>query len=614
MCSVGAEVQADVITAASPADSCVTAVNQLTDVTDNCVSSEADDRPLVQSLHDRQNCSPGVDFQCLRCATSPLKRRLAVDDTCAIPHKRAAVATTHSPILGTSTVGMISAAASCTSALPSFPAATLPSFPPVLFSCFPSLASSRPPSGPSAVPPRGLLSPSRGVLSPPWGVLSPPRGVVLSARDSTCLSRGNMLFSIPVHGMTSVSRPFILVPSIQDCVLIPSLCSTPLLYVISAPSTNAAAPTMARAQLPQRPMAAAVSFNQSAASVSTGNPVPSTLLPSIPALSLVQQQHVGRASMFDQSAASAAGGSGNPQIPGTLQSMMVPNIPGNSQITGSFSNISVLSPPFRPVGGATAADQSCASVAGIPQLTRNSLPLGLSLPNVSLLSHILPQVGGRASVSVDQSAVRLHGSLRIGPSVVMTQPQTLNNARNRQIPGSLQPLAMPAVVVSQLNGVIRARSDAVLVPGLLRPSSATAYSSLTSTKLLSIPSVMLPRCSLGTGLSTPTLTSSLFMSTRPLSSCPRSSAAGPLDPVVCNVSIGPRCSAAGTQCPSILRTVLSEQMKVMLSAASVTLPAGCAPVAQIALSNSSTSSSSAAAAADVLMECSHVDRKLSENS
>ena len=134
-----------------------------------------------------------------------LLKRSATDDNCPVAHKRH---TTHSSLIDTSVTPVTSSTAHNTT----FPVATLPSFPPTLFSCFPSLGNSRTPT-----------------CSSPC--VQPPAASRLSTPSATVTST---LFSIPVHGLANGPRPLLIVPSLNNCVLIPSLCSTPLLCVLNA--------------------------------------------------------------------------------------------------------------------------------------------------------------------------------------------------------------------------------------------------------------------------------------------------------------------------------------------------------------------------------------------
>ena len=472
----------------------------------HCVADSSNaDRP-VGLLHRKRLLNTSKTDSDISCRVSvdvsgSLLKRLAADDACDVPHKCAA---THSSALDTSTVGMNNAVAGNTSALPSFPNVTLPSFPPTLFSCFPSLGNSCRAQSSGRCAARAV---SQTVLT----------------TDATCLSTTNppsTLFSIPVHGVARGVCPLLLVPSLQNCVLVPSLCSAPLLYVFNAASSSHSTssptgvapvvgiPHVAGNSQPNipllshllRPLGRALSSDQSAAptagqnlSIAGNSQLVPLSLPSIPIASCVQRP-VGGAFGSDQSYTLTAAGVGIPRISGSSQLLSVPNI-------------AIRSPALWPLGVASASNQSCTPAAigvGIPRDARNSLPLGFPLPNIPLLSQLLRPVG-RAPVSVDQSAIRLVscvGNLR-GPCGVVS------SCANTQ---------------PRLNGVVSPRSNAAfVVPGFLRQSQSPTMPPSSKTFLPT-----LPRSSTAV-LQTPSLPSSFLLSTScptlPNQTSPRSSTA-----------------------------------------------------------------------------------------
>jgi len=492
--SSGALLNADTV-----ADSTVTDVSS-TDAADDsypsaslhCVYDSSNiDRP-IQTLHLLQrNCLLNINKHAdgisphsagnsshVGVSGAPLKRS-ATHEACDIPHKRA---TTHSALLDTSTAGMISprscATAGSTSAFPTFPNTTLPSFPPTLFSCFPSVGNSRV-SLSAQCPPRAMPQ-----------LVFPTDSIRLSGSAAT-----STLFSVPVHGVASGRCPLLLVPSLQNCILISSLCSTSLLCVFnpaaqphstSAPTSVTAAvgiPHMAgnlQSNIPLlsqllRPVGRAISSGQSATSTTSRNPnvdgnsQPSDVpLPNVPVVSHAQRP-VGRAIGSVQSSARTAGRIGIPHITGNLQPLSLPNIP-------------ILSHPLRPVGGTTAPERLCAPAAScvaVPQVVTRSLPLRLPLPNIALFSQQLRPVGG-ANVPSDQSAaVRLVSCsgglvpasplLSTGSTSIMTQPR--------------------------LNGIISPRSNAIILRGISSSSQSLSSNTLLPPKPLFIPHITLPRLS-----------------------------------------------------------------------------------------------------------------------
>jgi len=403
--------------------------------TDSSVADRSVD--LLQRNSSLSNCHDNA-------VSGMLVKRPASDDTCHLPHKRPTM--THSSLLDTSAAGMIShrnsSMAGNTSALPAFPNVTLPSFPPTLFSCFPSQGNSHAHS----CPPRAV----------------PP--VVLST-DTTRWSNTtstSTLFSIPVHGVASGPCPVMLVPSIQNCVLVPSLGSS-LLYVLNAAlqSRSTSAPTT---------VAAAVGIPHAAGNLQPGI----SLLPHL-------LQPVGGAVSSDQSARSIP--SRNPNITGNL-------LPLHS----SMPNIPMISHPLRLVGRTSAPDQLASTGVGIPHVARNSLPLSLPLSNIPLLSHQLRPLGGSA---VNQS-VSCMGNMRGGRVPALS---LLSNAGTSLM---TQP---------RLNGIISPRSNALVVPGIFRPSQIVSNTFLpTLPKPLSVPYITLPRLP-STVRKIPTLPSSVLSST-----------------------------------------------------------------------------------------------------
>ena len=500
-----------------------------------------------------------------------LLKRSATDEVCNIPHKRA---TTHSAVLDTSITGMISPrVAGNNSALPTVPMSTLPSFPPTLFSCFPSLGNTR-----AQCPPRvpQVISSSHTSQS----------------RQSTTTATST-LFSIPVHGVARGTRPLLLVPSLQNCVLIPSACTMPLVCVLnpalqlhntSAPTTAAVAvgiPQVAHNSQPNislpshmlRPVGAAISVDQSVTRTTSGNPniacdsLPLRVsLPNIRTLSQVQRPVVG-ATGSGQLSAPTSTAAGITHTASSLQPLSVPGIP-------------LLSYPLWPVAGASAPNQSClppATGVGISHIARNSLPTGLSMPNIPIVSHLLRPVGG-ATIPVDQSAVRLVsgiGRLRVPPLPLFCSTNT----------------SIVTPPPPRLNGIISPRTNALLVPGIFRPSqSATMPRSNNPIlpmlpKPLCIPYLTLPRSSLA-DLKTQSLpltcTSSVsgqrvavvgHMSSvsgvshdcldQKSAECRASSTAGSLLPII-SPPAGSLLPVSSTQ--SILRTILNERITAMAAA------------------------------------------------
>ena len=339
-------------------------------------------------------------------------KRTSRDDTCDIPLKRA---TAHSCLLSTPTSTRHSAVSS--SALC---AATLPSFPPTLFSSFPSLGNSR-------------MSSSSSSQCLPVTMSHLP----VSMATST-------LFSVPVHGVASATRPLLLVPSLPNCVLIPSLCSTPLLYVLNAAPQSHSRPASAAST-------ATVGIPHGA-----GN-----LQPNIPHV----VQPVGGAISSDQSASSTNNQNSLRALRVPLLSSIQRPVVTSAHNTGNFlpfsvPNIPLLSHSLRPTSTPRQLCTPSATDIGIPRIARNSLPVGLSLPNIAILSHVLRPLGG---ASVDQSAVRLVSSV--------------NNLRGAN--------------VTRLNGIISPRSNALLLPAIIRPSAAANITKPASIAQLSSSSVLI---------------------------------------------------------------------------------------------------------------------------
>ena len=447
----------------------VTADDNYTPVSQRCVSDSSNHDRRSQTLEFLQrNCLLGVNVHAGGISPhdggiSPrvgvggaLLKRSATHEACDVPHKCAA---THSADLDTFTEGMISpqscSTAGSASALPVFPNTTLPSFPPTLFSCFPSAGNSRVPSS-FQCPPRPMPQ-----------VVLPSDSVRLST------SATSTLFSIPVHGVMSGRCPLLLVPSLQNCLLIPSLCSTPLLCVLNpAPqSHNTSAPTTAgiphvagnlQSTVPLlshllHPVGGVSSSGQLAAMGTVQNPIVasnSQPLP-LPNITLVSpaKRPLGGATGSDQLSLRTAAGMGIPHIIRNLQPLSVPNIPilshplrpvggacavdqssarsttsaGIPQIVGNLQSVSVpnvpfLSQPLRPVGGACVKDQSSSSTtasAGIPRIVGNLQPF--SVPNIPILSHPLRPVGG--ACAADQ--LRASVATGVGIPHVVRKPLSL---------------------------------------------------------------------------------------------------------------------------------------------------------------------------------------------
>ena len=357
--------------------------------------------------------------------TSPLKRSLTHDAGCDIPLKRAAM--TH--LLGTPTVGMIS---------PRHIGVNSDTLPPTLFSCLPSLGNRQAP-----LAQRMLLTSSAHSCSI-MTMSSTVTSTAAAAAAAAASTASSTLFSIPVHGVASSNiRPLLLIPSLHDCLLISSLGSTPLLYVLNANTQSRgtlAPPVMAagisQPNIPQlsylrQPVGRPAGADQvtSSANNTVGNFQPS--------LMNIRQRPVGVASVSGQLYSHTAAAVGIPHH--IASSFSMPNIPvlslplqrvggassahlsrattacnvGIPHVSRTFMPLSLplqnFPHPFQPVGGASISDQSRAPAVtsvGIPHIVRNSVPLRLPLSNIPLLSHVLRPVGGAAG-HVDQSAVRL---------------------------------------------------------------------------------------------------------------------------------------------------------------------------------------------------------------
>jgi len=332
-----------------------------------------------------------------------------------------------------------------------------------------------------------------------------PYHVTPGATESTsaACATSMTLFSIPIHGVASTATcPLLLVSPL----VIPSLCSTPLLYVVSPslqPHTTLAASGISHmtagnlqasipilSQLLRRP---ATSSGPSTTPITAGNPSiagdwqPLGLRASVPNFSLLSdvQRSVTRAIGVSQSSLCTAAGGGISRSAESLQPTSLPNVP-------------VLPLPVKP------ADHLCRSAptsvgipnAGMPSVVTKPPPLRFPLQNVALFPQQLLRPVGGATAPDDQSGVTIASSMVSvgGTSVAIGQ-----SAASRLVSNVVPPLPLitsaSTMTQPQLNGIISPRSNALILQrGVSTQSTSSSDTFLPALpKHLCFPNILSPR-------------------------------------------------------------------------------------------------------------------------